>query len=170
MWSENGGGDYKQDKGESLYRRGIYTFWRRTSPPPFMATFDSALRESCTVREGRTNTPLQALHLMNDVQFLEAARALAQRAIREAGPDTDRRLERAFQLVLGRSPRAREVSPLRSMLAYASDRYRSQPKDAAALLAQGESPRDSSIDPVEHAAWTTVASMILNLDAAVTKE
>ena len=170
LWSENGGGDYKQDKGESLYRRGIYTFWRRTSPPPFMATFDSALRESCTVREGRTNTPLQALHLMNDVQFLEAARALAQRAIREAGPDTDRRLERAFQLVLGRSPRAREVSPLRSMLAYAKDRYRSQPTDAAALLAQGDSPRDSSIDPVEHAAWTTVASMILNLDAAVTKE
>lgn len=170
LWSENGGGDYKPDTGESLYRRSVYTFWRRTSPPPFMATFDSALRESCTVREGRTNTPLQALHLMNDVQFLEAARVLAQRTILEAGPDTAKRLEHAYQVVLARPPRAKEADSLRSMLAYALDRYRSQPKDAAALLAQGESPRDKSIDPVEHAAWTTVASMILNLDAAVTKE
>ena len=135
-----------------------------------MATFDSALRESCTVREGRTNTPLQALHLMNDVQFLEAALALAQRAIREGGPDVESRLDRAFQLVLARGPRAKEAATLRSMLAYAQDRYRSKPKDAAAFLAQGESPRDTSIDPVEHAAWTTVASLILNLDAAVTKE
>jgi hypothetical protein len=90
-----------------------------------MATFDSALRESCTVREGRTNTPLQALHLMNDVQFLEAARALAQRTIREAGPETDRRLDRAFQLVLARSPRAKESASLKAMLAYSQDRYRS---------------------------------------------
>lgn len=170
LWSENGGADYKPDTGESLYRRSIYTFWRRTSPPPFMATFDSALRESCTVREGRTNTPLQALHLMNDVQFLEAARALAQRTIREGGSDSDSRLEHAFQLVLARSPRPQEARSLRSMLAYALDRYRTQPKDAAALLSQGDSPRDKSIDAVEHAAWTTVASMILNLDAAVTKE
>ncbi|MFN0100930.1 MAG: DUF1553 domain-containing protein [Bryobacteraceae bacterium] len=170
LWSENGGGDYRPDTGESLYRRSVYTFWRRTSPPPFMATFDSALRESCTVREGRTNTPLQALHLMNDVQFLEAARALAQRAILEAGPDAGRRIEHAFQLVLARAPRTQESTSLRSMLAYAQDRYRSQPKDAAALLSQGESPRDKTIDPVEHAAWTTVASMILNLDASVTKE
>jgi hypothetical protein len=170
LWSENGGADYKPDRGEALYRRTLYTFWRRTSPPPFMATFDSALRESCTVREGRTNTPLQALHLMNDVQFLEAARALAERAIREAGPDTGRRLERAFALVLARGPRAAEEKALRSMLAYAQDRYRTRPKDAEALLAQGESARDRSIEMVEHAAWTTVASMILNLDAAVTKE
>jgi len=170
LWSENGGGDYKPGTGEALYRRSIYTFWRRTSPPPFMATFDSALRESCTVREGRTNTPLQALHLMNDVQFLEAARALAQRSILEAGPDPASRLERAFQLVLARGPRANEAASMRSMLAYAQDRYGSQPKDAAALLSHGDSPRDTSIDPVEHAAWTTVASMILNLDAVVTKE
>ena len=170
LWSENGGADYKPDRGEALYRRSLYTFWRRTSPPPFMATFDSALRESCTVREGRTNTPLQALHLMNDVQFLEAARVLAERAIREAGPDTARRLERAFALVLARAPRAAEATAMRSMLAYAQDRYRTKPKDAEALLGQGESARDRSIDPVEHAAWTTVASMILNLDAAVTKE
>lgn len=170
LWSENGGADYKAEHGEGLYRRSLYTFWRRTSPPPFMATFDSALRESCTVREGRTNTPLQALHLMNDVQFLEAARALAQRAIQEGGADTAARLERAFQLVLARSPREKEAAPLRGMLGYALDRYRTQPKEAAALLAQGESKRDASIDAAEHAAWTTVASMILNLDAAVTKE
>jgi cytochrome c553 len=170
LWSENGGADYKPDRGESLYRRSLYTFWRRTSPPPFMATFDSALRESCTVREGRTNTPLQALHLMNDVQFLEAARALAQRAILEAGPDTARRLDRTFELVLARRPREAEAAAMRSMLAYAQDRFRTRPKDAEALLAQGESARERSIDVVDHAAWTTVASMVLNLDAAVTKE
>jgi hypothetical protein len=170
LWSENGGADYKRDDGEGLYRRSLYTFWRRTSPPPFMATFDSALRESCTVREGRTNTPLQALHLMNDEQFLEAARVLAQRVLREAGPAPDARLARAFELVLARPPRPAEAAPLRNLLAYAQDRFRTKPADAAALLKQGESPRDASIDPVEHAAWTTVASMILNLDAAVTKE
>jgi len=170
LWSESGGADYKVDKGDSLYRRSVYTFWRRTTPPPFMTAFDSALREACTVREGRTNTPLQALHLMNDVQFLEAARALAQRTIRDANPDTNSRLDYAFQLVLARSPRPKEQSSLRAMLAYAQDRYRSKPADATSFLKQGDSPRDPSIDPVEHAAWTTVASMILNLDAAVTKE
>ncbi|MBI2689407.1 MAG: DUF1553 domain-containing protein [Acidobacteria bacterium] len=170
LWNENGGGDYKRDNGEGLYRRSLYTFWRRTSPPPFMAAFDSALRESCTVREGRTNTPLQALHLMNDEQFLEAARVLAQRAIKGADSDTVRRIEYAFRLVLARTPREGETKPLRSMLAYAQDRYRSRPADAEALLSQGQSPRDKSIDPAELAAWTTVASMILNLDAAVTKE
>ena len=169
LWGENGGGEYKVDKGEGLYRRSMYTFWRRTSPPPFMATFDSALRESCTVREGRTNTPLQALHLMNDEQFLEAARVLAQRVLTEA-PDTNRRIERAFELVLARAPREGEAKPLRTMLAYAQDRFRTKPADAAALLKQGEAPPPAGVDPAELAAWSTVTSMILNLDAAVTKE
>jgi hypothetical protein len=169
LWGENGGGEYKVDKGEGLYRRSVYTFWRRTSPPPFMATFDSALRESCTVREGRTNTPLQALHLMNDEQFLEAARVLAQRVLTEA-PDTNRRIERAFELVLARAPREGEAKPLRTMLAYAQDRFRTKPADATALLTQGEAPRPAAVDPAELAAWSTVTSMILNLDAAVTKE
>ncbi|MBM3783407.1 MAG: DUF1553 domain-containing protein [Acidobacteria bacterium] len=168
LWTENGGADYAPDTGESLYRRSLYTFWRRTSPPPFMATFDSALRESCTVREGRTNTPLQALHLMNDTQFLEAARALAQRAIRETAAES--RIDHMFRHVVGRQARAKERDVLRDMLAYARDRFRTNPADAAEFLRQGESARDTSIDPVEHAAWMSVASQILNLDAAVTKE
>jgi hypothetical protein len=170
LWVENGGGEYKQDHGESLYRRSLYTFWRRTSPPPFLATFDSALRESCTVREGRTNTPLQALHLLNDVQFLEAARALAQKTIRQGGASTDSRIRFAFRTVLARPPRSKEMEALQSMLAYSLDRYRTDPKRANEFLAQGESQRDSSIDAGEHAAWMAVTSMILNLDAAVTKE
>ncbi|MBM3753229.1 MAG: DUF1553 domain-containing protein [Acidobacteria bacterium] len=168
LWSENGGADYVADHGENLYRRSLYTFWRRTSPPPFMATFDSALRESCTVREGRTNTPLQALHLMNDEQFLEAARVLAQRAIQES--PADQRIAHTFRLVTGRAPRAKESEALAQMLAYAKDRFLSKRESAVQMLKQGESKRDESIDPVEHAAWMTVASQILNLDAAVTKE
>jgi hypothetical protein len=170
LWSENGGADYKRDTGEGLYRRSVYTFWRRTSPPPFMAAFDSALRESCTVREGRTNTPLQALHLMNDEQFVEAARVLAERVIREAGPDAGARMRRTFARVLAREPRETEMATMRQMLAYAMDRYRSKPQDAEALLRMGDSPRDKSIDAAEHAAWATIASLVLNLDATVTKE
>jgi hypothetical protein len=168
LWSENGGADYVPDHGEKLYRRSLYTFWRRTSPPPFMATFDSALRESCTVREGRTNTPLQALHLMNDEQFLEAARVLAQRAIKES--PAEQRIAHTFRLVTGRAPRAKESEALAQMLAYVRDRFLSNKESAVQMLKQGESKRDESIDPVEHAAWMTVASQILNLDAAVTKE
>jgi len=170
LWSENGGADYKRDHGEGLYRRSLYTFWRRTSPPPFMATFDSALRESCTVREGRTNTPLQALHLMNDEQFLEAARVLAQRVILEAGSTQEARAGRLFELVLSRGPRPGEIKPLLTLLSYAKDRFRSKPGDAEALLSIGDYARDKRIDPVDLAAWSTLASMVLNLDAAVTKE
>lgn len=170
LWSENGGADYKRDNGDGLYRRSLYTFWRRTSPPPFMATFDSALRESCSVREGRTNTPLQALHLMNDVQFLEAARVLAQRSLREGGAGKEERMRRMFALVLGRDPREAEIRSLHAMLIYASDRFRSQPEAALSYLHQGDAPLVETESPADLAAWSTVASMILNLDAAVTKE
>ena len=114
LWSELGGADYEADQGPNLYRRSLYTFWKRTAPPPFMANFDSAMRESCTVRESRTNTPLQALNVMNDVTFVEAARVMAQRVIREGEPDD--RLGLAFKLVLGRVPSALEKQKLTSAL------------------------------------------------------
>jgi hypothetical protein len=167
LWSELGGADYQRDTGEGLYRRGLYTFWKRTAPPPFMANFDSARREACTVREGRTNTPLQALNLMNDVTFVEAARVLAQRVWLEA---PEKRLDRAFRLVVSRAPSDRELAKLQSSLAYFRDYFASRPDDAKKLLAQGESRNDTNIPPAELAAMASVASLILNLDEALTKE
>jgi hypothetical protein len=170
LWSEIGGRDYERDSGEGLYRRSLYTFWKRTAPPPFMATFDAALRESCVVRESRTNTPLQALHLMNDVQFLEAARVLAQRVLREGPPDRDGRLRHLFRLAAVRRPREKEMEAMRGMLAAATDRYRTDAKAAQAVLAQGDAPRDTAIEEATHAAWMVTASLVLNLDAVVTRE
>jgi hypothetical protein len=170
LWSELGGKDYEPDHGDKLYRRSLYTFWKRTAPPPFMVSFDSALRETCTVREGRTNTPLQALHLLNDVQFLEAARKLAERTLHDGGASTLDRLTYAFRLVAVRAPRPKEIAELQQMLAFAGDRFGTDPAVARQFLAQGESPLDPQLDPVEHAKWMMVASMILNLDAAQTKE
>jgi hypothetical protein len=134
-----------------------------------MANFDSALRESCTVRESRTNTPLQALNLMNDVQFVEAARALAQRVMRGAGSSADR-LTLAYQLVLGRAPADYERKELTASRDYYLRYFDSQPKAAADLLKQGASVADASLPQPELASWTVVCNLILNLDEALTKE
>ncbi len=168
LWSELGDKDYERDTGAALYRRSLYTFWKRTAPPPFMATFDSAMRESCTVRESRTNTPLQALNLMNDVTFVEAARKLAERVIHETTPD--KRLDLAFRLLLARGPSVLEQRKLSSSLNYYKDHFSSEPEAAAKLVRQGESVSDTRIPVAELAAYTAVASLILNLDEAVTKE
>jgi hypothetical protein len=170
LWKELSDEDYKQDKGESLYRRSLYTFWKRTSPPPSMATFDAAGREACTVRESRTNTPLQALDLMNDVTYVEAARALAQRMMREGGATAPERINYAFRLATSRLPRSKEAEILLNSFQHYVDTYKTNPPAAAKLLSEGESPLDSSLDPPELAAYTSVASMILNLDETVTKD
>jgi hypothetical protein len=133
-----------------------------------MASFDSAMRESCTVRESRTNTPLQALNLMNDVTFVEAARVLAQRVFREA--EGDDRLVHAFRLVLARTPNEAERKKLISSLAYYMNRFQADPKAASKLITQGDAPPDPAIPVPELAAYTAVASLILNLDETVTKE
>lgn len=135
-----GGGGYVQDHGENLYRRSLYTFWKRTIAPPNMTNFDSPNRETCTVRENRTNTPLQALTLMNETGFLEASRKLAERLLREAPASTPARLQLAYRLVLSRSPKASEVALLQQALARAQARYQANPRQADALLDQGEAP------------------------------
>jgi hypothetical protein len=168
LWSELGGADYQPDKGEGLYRRSVYTFWKRTAPPPFMANFDSALRESCTVRESRTNTPLQALNLMNGVQFVEAARSLAQRVMRDTPPAD--RLGRAFRLVLARPPSDLERQKLTASLAFYSDQFKTRPEAAAKLIGTGASSADAALDQADLASWTMICSLVLNLDEAVTKE
>ncbi len=169
LWKElSGAEDYKADSGEALYRRGLYTFWKRAVPPPMMANFDSAGREACTVRESRTNTPLQALDLMNDVTFIEAARNLGQRMMREGGAMPDSRLAYGFRLATGRRPDARVTGILLNSYNYNLDRFRTDPAAAEKLLAQGESKRDPSLDTAQLAANATVASLILNLDEVVT--
>jgi hypothetical protein len=165
LWKElSGGEDYPQDHGEGLYRRSLYTFWKRASPPPMMANFDSAGREACSVRENRTNTPLQALDLMNDVTFLEASRSLAQLMMKNGGIDY------GFRLVTSRVPGARERSVLMNAYNYNLDRFQSDPAAALKLISQGESLRDMTLDPNQLAAWTNVASLLLNLDETVTRQ
>src|SRR5688572_3083492 len=171
LWKELSGQDYVQDKGDKLYRRSLYTFWKRSSPPPSLMNFDAAGREACVVRETRTNTPLQALDLMNDVTYLEASRKLAERVMKERRfVGADERIALAFRLVVARKPTSREINVLRDALASYLDEYKANPEAAAKYLNQGESPRDEELDVSELAAYTTLASMILNMDEAITKE
>jgi hypothetical protein len=171
LWQELAGGDgYVQDKGEGLYRRSLYTYWKRTVAAPFMINFDSPSRETCTVRETRTNTPLQALDLMNDVTFLEASRKLAERLVREGGATPAERIDFAYLLVLSRHAKPAEKNILVGVLDDFEKRYRAAPKAAMEFLDYGDSARNRHIRPVELAAYTAAASMILNLDATITKE
>lgn len=176
LWEEMAFGDgfsaqaYEQSHGLDLYRRGMYTFWKRTVPPASLATFDAPDREKCTARRALTNTPLQALVLLNDPTYVEAARALAERVLREGGRDADRRLTYAFRLATARKPTGGESRVLRQLLAAQLAAFGRDRTRALALLAVGESPRDKRLDPAEHAAWTTVASAILNLDETITKQ
>ncbi len=165
LWKElTGGDDYIPDKGDGLHRRSLYTFWKRTAPPPMMMNFDSAGRETCVVRELRTNTPLQSLDLMNDPIFLEAARALAQRMLREGGASPAERIAYGFQLTTARPPKGREKDILLSSFHYYLDGFKTDPASATKYL--GEATANSD----ELATYTTIASMILNLDVTVTKE
>lgn len=170
LWRELASIDYVQDHGENLYRRSLYTFWKRTVAPPTMIAFDAAGRETCTVRKTRTNTPLQALALLNEVTFVEAARMLAQRAMLTGGETPESRITRAFRLVLARPPRAVELEVLTQGFQSHLARYKAEPQTAAELLSTGECPRDERLDAAELAAYTAIASVILNLDEAVTKE
>ena len=170
LWKELSGTDYEPDHGAALWRRSLYTFWKRTSPQPTMTTFDAAGREACSVRPSRTSTPLQALALMNDVTFVEAARCLAQRVLREGGSTPEERVRLAFRLVLTRAPKPSELRVLIEGLHDHLARFRADTKAALALVSAGESPRDAKLDVAEHAAYAALAGLILNLDEAITKQ
>ena len=160
---------YQRDNGSALYRRSLYTFYKRTAPPPFMVNFDAPNREqSCTRRE-RSNTPLQALQLLNDTQHVEAARALAERIISQGGPEAADRIRYLFRVVLAREPDATELKLIQHQLAEHLVRYQQNEADAKALISQGESKATASVPHVELAAYTLVASTILNLDETVTR-
>ena len=164
------GKSYKQDHGESLYRRGLYTFWKRSVLFPAFAAFDAPNREECTVRRPRTNTPLQAFVLLNDATFVESARVFAERVLREGGNNFESQIGFAMEIALARPPSSSERSVLQSLLTDMFMHYRMKPEEAQNIIATGEWPISKDLDPVTLAAWTSVAQAILNLDEMQTKE
>ncbi len=169
IWEEAtfGKKTYQQDHGDALYRRSLYIFWRRIVGPTMF--FDNAARQTCTVKTFRTNTPLHALTTLNDITYVEAARALAERVML-AAPKSDARLEHAFRLVLARKPTAAERKILLSRLDALQQQFTADKDAAQKLLTVGESKRNEKLAPAEHAAWTGLCSLVLNLDEAVSKE
>jgi hypothetical protein len=161
--------DYKQDSGSALYRRSIYTFWKRTAPPPSMTTFDAPNRESFCVRRERSNTPLQALLLMNDVQHVEAARALGQRMMMEGGATPEERIAHGFRIVTARRPLENERGVLKDAFEKQLARYSANAEAAKLAVTYGESKPRAELNPSELAAYTMVANVLLNMDETVTK-
>jgi hypothetical protein len=161
---------YGVSKGPDLYRKSMYTYWKRAVNPPRQIIFDAAGRETCNVNNRVTNTPLQALVLMNDVTFVEAARNLAERALKDGSPKAQDRLNRIYSLATARMADSRTLEILTDSLMYYQPYFKAQPAEAKAFLAAGQSPRDASLDPAEHAAYTAVAHLVLNLDECITLE
>ncbi|HEY7329740.1 MAG TPA: PSD1 and planctomycete cytochrome C domain-containing protein [Gemmataceae bacterium] len=162
--------DFRPDHGhEKVHRRSMYTFWKRTAPPPQMNTFDAPSRESCVVRRERTNTPLQALLLMNEPQFIEAARTLAQRTMKVGGTTTEARLVYMFRLTTARRPDGKEVDELLAAYKDHLAMYTHDPAKANQLISVDESRPDANLNPSELAAWTMIANLLLNLDEVINK-
>ncbi|MEI6713318.1 MAG: PSD1 and planctomycete cytochrome C domain-containing protein [Verrucomicrobiota bacterium] len=161
---------YHQDHGEALYRRSLYTYWKRSIPHPAMLSFGTPFREVCTIQRPRSNTPLQALNLMNDETYIEAARFLAERMISEGGPALQDRLQKGIQLVLTRHASPKEMAILERAYQRAFEDFSAHPEAAAALLRVGERPHNPALKRTELAALTTVANTLLCLDETVTKQ
>jgi hypothetical protein len=160
---------YRQSVGKDLYRRSLYTVWKRTAPMPNMLAFDAVTREVCVARRQRTGTPLQALVLLNDPQFVEAARVLAERMVRESGGNPRTLVRIGFRRLTAREPTASELAALTALLAEQEAYFKAHPEDAGRLLKVGEHPADPKLSPVNVAAATVVAQTILNLDATIWK-
>ncbi len=161
---------FVQDTGaDKVYRRSLYTFWKRTAPPPQMNILDAPSREACTIRRERTNTPMQALMLMNDPQFFEAARAFAERTIKEGGETPEARIAYIFEMATARLPKPKEAALLLKTFQAHYAELETNPEAAKELIAVGESPPDETLDAVEVAAWTMIANLILNLDEVLNK-
>jgi hypothetical protein len=161
--------DYKRDSGENLYRRSMYTFWKRSAPPASMEILNAPNRETCTVRRERTNTPLQALVTLNDPQMVEAARFLAQRAMKEGGDNDASRLDFIAKRLLARPLRAEESPIVLDSLKSLRDYYAGHADDAQKLITFGEWKPDASLNASELAAWTMLTNELLNLDEVLNK-
>jgi Protein of unknown function (DUF1553)/Protein of unknown function (DUF1549)/Concanavalin A-like lectin/glucanases superfamily/Planctomycete cytochrome C len=169
LWKEKRSSiQYQQDKDEGLYRRSLYTIWKRTSPPPAMMTFDSAGREVCSARRERTSTPLQALVLMNDPQFVEASRVLAQKLIQKTD-QIDKRIEILYRKLTGRFPRPKETRIMKELYLEQKEIFAKSPEETKQFLSVGEFKRDENIPPEELAATTVMVSALFNFDETVTK-
>lgn len=170
MWKEinNFLPEYKPDKGEGLYRRSLYTFWRRTTTPPNMTLFDTSTREVCSTRRLTTNTPLQALVMLNDPQFVEAARKLSERIIQLGGTTDEARATWAFREVIGTAPSPEQVKLLTELITEQRGFFTTKSSDADALLKTGDAPADPKLDKTEIATFTTLAQALLNLDSNIT--
>src|SRR5262245_58195397 len=169
LWEELAGGahdDYNQGHGDELYRRSLYTYRKRTVPHPSMATFDAPSWEICQVKRARTNTPLQALALLNDVTYMESSRKFAERMLTEGGNSPESQLTFAFRLATSRRPTDGELAVLRTSLLKYIDRFRQSPAAAEQFVSHGESARNKSLNMVDLAAHTAVASILLNMDEA----
>lgn len=160
--------DYRQDSGESLYRRSMYTFWKRAAPPASMDVFNAPTRETCTMIRERTNTPLQALVTLNDPQFVEAARRLAERAIESKG-DVDGRIEFIAERLLARPLRAEELAIVRGTVDRFDQHFAVDGNEAAKLITVGESKPDGKVPAAQLATWTMVANELMNLDEVLNK-
>jgi hypothetical protein len=165
----NGERTWSTSGGDDRYRRGLYTFWRRTVPYPSMATFDAPSREICAIRRVRTNTPLQSFVTLNDPVYVEAAQALARRIVRDGGENVEARAGYGLRLCLCRPPRPEQVEPLVGLYATEFQRFRNDRPAALALAADPIGPLPPGMDAAELAAWTTVANVLLNLDGCLTK-
>ncbi|MBI2424235.1 MAG: PSD1 domain-containing protein [Candidatus Hydrogenedentes bacterium] len=161
---------YTQDKGPKLYRRGLYTYWKRTIAPPGMQIFDAGDRDRCSLYREKTNTPMQALMLLNDPTFVEAARHLAERMIHEGGERSADRIRLGYRLALAQEPSAEKQQVLLGGLNDYQTHFNSRPDDATALLGVGDSPHDPAIADTELAAYTAIATVMLNLDEIITRE
>ncbi|MBT7131014.1 MAG: DUF1553 domain-containing protein [Planctomycetes bacterium] len=164
LWQEKSGHTYTPSKGDGLYRRSLYTFWKRTSPPPTMMIFDASKRDVCVTFRHRTSTPMQSLVLMNDPQFVEAARMLARRVMLDDRKEPTGTIELAFRRLTGRRPSAPELEILQQLHQQLLFEFQEDPQVATVWLQVGDSPLDPSIDPIEWAALTAVCSSLMNLD------
>jgi hypothetical protein len=172
LWEELAGGahdDYVQAHGDDLYRRSLYIYRKRTVPHPSMATFDAPSWETCQVRRASTDTPLQALALLNDVTYVEAARRFAERMLTEGGTSADSQVTFAFRIATGRTPTSDELRVLCNSLAKYTARFRQSPKEAEEFVSHGESPRNKALNVVDLAAHTAIATVLLNMDETVSK-
>jgi hypothetical protein len=167
IWKSISNATYKQDKGDKLYRRGMYTYWRRTVPPPTMMAFNAAAREICIVRTDLTTTPLQALTMMNNKTYVEAARFLAERMMKTDGLKPRQRVAESFRRVTSRTPRKEELDLLMADYVFYLKDFRKNPETAKKLLVVGEKPHDPKLAVGRLAAYTLVANTILNLDEAI---
>lgn len=163
------GREWVTEKGPNQYRRGLYTYWQRTYLHPSLLAFDAPSREECVVERPRSNTPLQALVLLNDPTYVEAARAFAERILREGGTDDGERIAFAWRVATARDPQPAEIELIRNLVKKHREQYRSDPNAAQALLSVGHHPAPSDIDPAELASWTSAARVILNLHETITR-